>query len=205
MPPLLIHKGGVLVTKSELYEKAYEMLEKTTPLLTDCGELCNRACCITTEEDLGMYLFPGEEEMYEGEHPWLHIEKTSLTYGNGKPVFLATCDDHCPRELRPLACRIFPLTPYIERNKTFVIRSDPRAVPICPLARESSSHKLDENFIDAVANAFRLLIKDSEIRSFILKLSRSIDEQESFILRMTGTGKGKKGSRAARRRYNKRK
>ena len=80
------------------------------------------------------------------------------------------------------------------------VRTDPRAVPICPLARSSSTQKIDENFVDTVADALRLLIKDNEIRSFILKLSRLIDEHEELILRMTGTGKGKKRGRAVRRR-----
>jgi len=188
------------VTKRDLYEKAYAMLDKTTPLLTDCGVLCNKACCAEGDEETGMYLFPGEEEMYSGDHPWLIIEESSLTYGNGKPVLLAICKEPCPRESRPLSCRIFPLTPYIENGRTLIVRTDPRAVPICPLARSSSTQKIDENFVDTVADALRLLIKDNEIRSFILKLSRLIDEHEELILRMTGTGKGKKRGRAVRRR-----
>lgn len=188
------------MTKRELYEKVYAMLDKTTPLLTDCGELCNKACCAEEDQETGMYLFPGEEEMFSGEHPWLIIEESSLTYGNGKPVLLAICKEHCPRGSRPLSCRIFPLIPYIDHSRSLIIRTDPRAVPICPLARASSMQKIDENFIDTVADAFRLLIKDSEIRSFILKLSRLIDDYEDLIFRMTGTGKGRKRGRTVRRR-----
>lgn len=188
------------MTKREIYEKVYTMLDKTTPLLTDCGELCNRACCASTEENLGMYLFPGEEEMYTDEHTWLSIEKSSFAYGNGKTAYLAICDEHCLRDLRPLACRIFPLAPYIDQSKSLIIKVDPRAVPMCPLSRESSSHKLDVNFINTVANAFRLLIKDSEIKSFILEQSRLMDEQEEFFLRMTGNQSPKKRNRAIRRR-----
>jgi len=188
------------VTKRELYEKAYAMLDKTTPLVTDCGKLCERACCAAADEKTGMYLFPGEEEMFAGEHPWLAIEKSSLTYGRGKPVFLAVCDGHCPRGARPLACRIFPLTPYIEPRGSLVIRTDPRAVPICPLARGSSPQKMEENFIDTVADAFRILINDKEIISFISEISRLIDEYEDLVSRMTGNGTGYRRGRAFRRR-----
>jgi len=188
------------VTKRELYEKVYDMLDKTTPLVTDCGQLCDRACCSAADEKTGMYLFPGEEEMYAGEHPWLSIEKSSLTYGRGKPVFLAVCDEHCPRDARPLSCRIFPLTPYIERSGSLVIRTDPRAVPICPLTRGSSPRKIEETFIDTVAEAFRLLIRDRDIRSYIFEISRLIDEYEGMVARMTGRGRGKRRDRAFRRR-----
>lgn len=188
------------MTKRELYEKVYGMLDDITPLRTDCGELCSRACCASSEDESGMYLFPGEEEMYTDRPSWLRIEKSAFTFGNGKPVHIAICNENCQRFLRPLACRIFPLTPYIDRNKSLIIKADSRAVPLCPLARETSTQQLDENFIRTVANAFRILIKDNEIRSFILSLSRLMDEQEDFILRMTGNQSRKKRSRATRRR-----
>ncbi len=188
------------MTKRELYEKVYTMLDKTTPLLTDCGELCSHACCASTEEASGMYLYPGEEEMYSDNPTWIRIEQSSFTYGNGKPVSIAICNEHCQRSLRPLACRIFPLTPYMDHNRSLTIKVDSRAVPICPLARESSTHQLEENFINTVANVFRLLIKDNEIKSFILSLSRLMDEQEDFFMRMTGTQREKKQRRAVRRR-----
>jgi hypothetical protein len=196
----IIYKGAQPVSKRDLYKKVYAMLDKTTPLLTDCGELCNKACCAEGDEETGMYLFPGEEVMYSGEQPWLIIEESSLTYSSGKPVFLAICKEPCPRELRPLSCRIFPLTPYIDNSRSLVIKMDPRAVPICPLARGSSPQKIDDNFIDTVADAFRLLIKDNEIRSFILKLSLLIDEHEELVLRMAGKEKWKKRRRVVRRR-----
>lgn len=187
------------MTKRKLYERVYELLDSITPLESDCGELCSRACCASTEEASGMYLYPGEEEMYLDNPSWISIEKSSFTYGNGKPVFIAICNEHCQRSLRPLACRIFPLSPYMDHSRSLHIKVDPRAVPICPLARESSTHQLDENFINTVANVFRLLIKDNEIKSFILSSSRLMDEHEEFFIRMTGNQRGKKQRRAIRR------
>ena len=46
--------------------KAYRWLDQITPLQTDCGTLCDKACCLSTEDvatenftqNSGMYLFP---------------------------------------------------------------------------------------------------------------------------------------------------
>ncbi len=182
----------------ELYEKIYNILDKVTPLQSDCGELCGRACCHSPDEDAGMYLFPGEELMFSEAHPWLKIELSDFTYGNNKPVLIAICTDQCQRELRPLACRIFPLTPYMT-HKVMSIKIDPRAVPMCPLARQFTSDALDDNFVDAVVKAFRLLAKEKEIQSFVLGISRLIDEHERLLNIFTSKHRGKKQRGAIRR------
>jgi len=169
------------MTKRELYEKVYDILDNITPLKSDCGELCGKACCESPDEDAGMYLFPGEEVIYSDVPPWLKIERSDFTYGNNKPVLIAICSDKCQRELRPLACRIFPLTPYMNHNRSMSIILDPRAVPMCPLARQPLSYPLDKDFVDAVSKVFRILVNDSEIRSFILAVSGLIDEQEKLL------------------------
>ena len=169
------------MTKRELYEKVYDILDKVTPLKSACGALCDKACCKSPDDDAGMYLFPGEEVMYPDVPSWLKIEPSDFTYGNNEPVLIAICSDACQRELRPLACRIFPLTPYMNRNGVLDLRIDPRAVPMCPLARQPVSYPLDEDFVDAVSKAFRLLAKDKEILSFISAVSGLIDEQERLL------------------------
>lgn len=167
--------------KREFYEKAYSILDRLTPLRSDCGELCNQACCDSADEDAGMYLFPREELMYIKKPDWLRIEDSEFTYGNDEtPALIAMCTQRCDREFRPLACRIFPLTPYIEHNGVMSIKIDPRAVPMCPLAKTYADEKLDQEFILAVKDVFKILVKDKEIYSFIFNLSRLIDEQESF-------------------------
>jgi hypothetical protein len=182
--------------KRELYEKAYDILDKVTPLKSDCGELCNRACCHSPDEDAGMYLFPGEEAMFSDLPPWLKIELSDFTYGNNKPVLIAICSDKCQRELRPLACRIFPLTPYMSHNGVMSIKIDPRAIPICPLAKQAT---LDDAFVSAVARVFKLLAKEKEIQSFVLAVSRLIDEQEKLLNLFVSKQKAKKQRRAIRR------
>ena len=137
-----------------------------------------QGCCHSPDEDAGMYLFPGEEAMFSDLPPWLKIELSDFTYGNNKPVLIAICSDKCQRELRPLACRIFPLTPYMSHNGVMSIKIDPRAIPICPLAKQAT---LDDAFVSAVARVFKLLAKEKEIQSFVLAVSRLIDE-ESFLI-----------------------
>ncbi|WHH59847.1 hypothetical protein [Petroclostridium sp. X23] len=164
--------------KRELYQKAYSILEQLTPLQTDCGELCNQACCDSDDEDAGMYLFPGEELMYIEKPDWLRIEESAFTYGNEeKPALIAMCTQRCDRELRPLSCRIFPLTPYIGHDGVINIKIDPRAVPMCPLAKPYADKSLDKEFILAVTEVYKILGRDKEIYSFIFDLSRLIDEQ----------------------------
>lgn len=186
--------------KHELYEKAYEILENITPLKYDCGKLCNGACCDSADEDAGMYLFPGEESMYTEKPDWLRIEQSDFTYGEENKALIAICKGQCDRKLRPLACRIFPLTPYIGHDVVLEIKKDPRAVPVCPLAVPYADKDIDKGFIHAVNDAFEILAKDEEIHSFIYSLSRLIDEHESLFLLFTTGQRKKRRRRAIRRR-----
>lgn len=178
--------------KHELFQKAYEMLDKITPLQYDCGKLCNRACCDSADEDAGMYLFPGEELMYIEKPAWLRIKQSAFTYDDEKPALIAICTGQCDRELRPLACRIFPLTPYMRHNGVVKIKIDPRAVPMCPLAKLNAGEDFDKEFLLAVNDVFKMISKDKEIHSYIYSLSRLIDEQEELFLRFTGRLRKKK-------------
>lgn len=174
------------MTKYELYKKAYNMLDKITPLHTDCGRLCNRACCDTADEEAGMYLYPGEEVMYEHLPEWLRIEESAFNYVDSKNALVAICNGQCDRELRPLSCRVFPLVPYIKQNGVMIIKVDPRARPMCPLAKSNLSRGLNSEFIKTVDDVFKLLSEDDEIKVFITSLSKTIDEYESIINSFTG-------------------
>lgn len=183
------------MSKYELYKKAYDILSAITPLHWDCGRLCNRACCDSADKDAGMYLYPGEEVMYSDTPDWLRIQQSAFTYGNSKPVLIAICSGKCDRLLRPLSCRVFPLTPYVGQDGALVVKTDPRAVPICPLAAADSNRRLNREFINAVEDVFKLLAADEEIKSYIYDLSRLIDEQESIIHLFTAGQKKKKTGR----------
>ena len=48
--------------KIYLIKKAYELLDRVTPLTYDCGKLCGGRCC-KGDGNTGMWLFPYEEEI----------------------------------------------------------------------------------------------------------------------------------------------
>ena len=45
--------------QKRIYQKAFHLLQNATPLRTDCGVLCGKACC-KGDDMAGMLLFPGE-------------------------------------------------------------------------------------------------------------------------------------------------
>jgi Fe-S-cluster containining protein len=162
--------------KKNLYTEAYRMLDRSTPLVIDCGRLCGKACCQPGEEETGMYLFPGEETMYEEKPDWMEIKKANGFLENNTKTNLLICQGRCERSLRPLACRIFPLTPYLSSNDILQIKMDPRAEILCPLARRSSPNRLHHRFKKDVQAVFKMLIADEEIKEYIEGLSRMLDE-----------------------------
>lgn len=145
--------------KHEIIQQARELLRSRTPLETDCGLLCGGACCQTDEDGQGgVLLFPGEEPLYS-RIPWGKLLKTDQG-------LVLICDGPCDRDLRPLGCRIFPLTPRRGRNGSLGVRIDRRAFAMCPLAG-SGTRGLDPRFVEAVLQALRLIDSDPEGRLFL--------------------------------------
>lgn len=166
-----------------IYLQIYRLFDKATPLKFDCGKLCNSACCKGDES--GMYLFPGEESVYRLlKCDWATIEESDFTYeynGKTKKVPLLVCNGNCNRYERPLACRIFPLTPYLEKDGRLSVIMDPRAKSICPVARELSRDELATGFEKRVRKAFLPLMKNPEFREFMKAYSEHIDEYKKFF------------------------
>ena len=163
---------------SEIYKSIYKYYGETTPLLVDCGKLCNGACCESDDnEETGMYLFPGEEKLFYN-NPDFKIIPSEFEY-DGKYANILICKGHCKRELRPLSCRIFPVIPYIKNNNTKLI-FDPRAKSVCPLAELTDFSQLDREFIRKTENVIRLLMKFSETRIFLESLTDILDDYLKF-------------------------
>lgn len=166
-----------------VYLQLYRLFDTNTPLAVDCGKLCASACC--GGDDSGMFLFPGEKEVYKLLNPaGMRIEYSDLTYNyNGKqcktPILF--CDGDCDRYVRPLACRIFPLTPVLGEDGKIEIITDPRAKSICPLAKTLYLDEYDENFIKSVKKAFILLMKNKQVRAFMVEYTRYINEFKRFF------------------------
>ena len=151
----------------QIYNTIYNYLNDAAPLPFDCGKLCGARCC---GGDGGMYLFPGEEVLHKSS--FLHITESKFTYC-GKSVLFATCDGTCPRERRPLSCRIFPLFPYLKRGRDLRIITDPRAYTICPIA----SREPEAYFYKKVKTAMLLLMKFKAVREFLYEYTLLVEEQ----------------------------
>ena len=76
--PFLIYYIITDVMKSTIrkntYKAIYRLLNRVSPLPTDCGELCAAACCCcggdgtdadSLDFDMGIYLLPGEEKLFD--------------------------------------------------------------------------------------------------------------------------------------------
>lgn len=162
------------------YNYLYRKLNGRTPLKNDCGKLCNNACCVDTDgETLGMYLFPGEEVMFDGKSNFTY-EESELTYC-GKKAKILYCKPYCNRQERPLACRIFPLFPYITISGDLKIIVDPRGRSMCPLYKGEVTD-LNSGFVRGVRHIGEILMEDEETYEFLFELSRLIDEEVNQIV-----------------------
>ena len=147
---------------------ARELLKDLTPLKTDCGRLCQGACC-RGDEATGMLLFPGEEALY-ADCAFARVIPTGFSLG-GTPAQLLVCDGRCDRKNRPLACRLFPLFLKFREDQTPVLRMDARARAVCPLT-DYGMKALDPEFKQAARRAYDLLLEDKVCAAYL----RALDE-----------------------------
>ena len=68
------------------------------------------------------------------------------------------CEGACPREHRPLACRVFPLRVRLIANEAdgttqATAELDPRAWAVCPLLEKGGLRAMSGDFIAAVEQA----------------------------------------------------
>ncbi len=148
-------------TAAALYRRLYRLFDGVTPLKTDCGVLCGAACC-KGDGKTGMRLFPGEE--------------TSLPAAETPDGRFALCCGACEREARPLACRIFPFFPIPDKNGRIAVQADPRAVNLCPLARQAQAVAFDRRFLRRVKKAGVLLAKEPECLAFLRETAAEFEE-----------------------------
>ena len=148
--------------------RAHALLDALTPLKTDCGRLCDGACC-QGDETTGMLLFPGEDALYEC-CAFGRVLPAGFELG-GAPARLFVCEGHCPRAERPLACRLFPLFLKFREDQTPVLRMDVRARAVCPLT-DYGMKALDPAFRQAARQAYGLLLEDETCAAYL----RALDE-----------------------------
>lgn len=166
------------MTTKEALLAARGLLEQVTPLSTDCGALCGAACCQDSPDEdsvAGMLLFPEEAPLYARQGAWMELLPSHLLFA-GEPVPLLTCRMPCPRPMRPLACRLFPLVPFVKGDR-LTVRMDLRARPLCPLY-SSGIAGLSPAFVSAVKSALRLLWADPVHRGYLCLLTEHLKEYD---------------------------
>ena len=157
----------------EILSRARALLNDVTPLTTDCGLLCNHACCLPDEDGQGgVYLFPGEKAM-TGD--WGDIIPAEMM--PGVTVDMLVCKGMCDRDLRPLACRFFPLTPIRLKSGAWSVRMDRRAFALCPLCPHGNAG-LTPEFVAAAKAAIELIASDPDGEAF-LNHWRALEKQFS--------------------------
>ena len=179
--------------RKSTYQAIYRLLDRVSPLETDCGILCGSTCCTYTDQDaeMGIYLLPGEEKLYTKKEDWLKwtVEKAEnfdfpqSWRGN---VFFIKCvtPPHCPRKSRPLQCRFFPLTPHITEDGILHLILNTTKLPYtCPLIAEK--RPLTAAFVQATYTVWKRLIQDPYIFDLVLMDSqdRDLDKQPIHIVR----------------------
>lgn len=169
--------------KKRTFKAIYRLLDKFSPVNGDCGLLCGCACCICddacspsnncAEDDLGIYLLPGEHKIFTGKEEFFRWEKLdSKDYEfpdswRGNVYFLhCLAAPYCRREIRPIQCRTFPLAPYLDENGLFYMIYENSELPYdCPLITEKIP--LNENFIKATYTAWKHLLSDPLIYDLV--------------------------------------
>ena len=161
--------------------RARTLLAGATPLTNDCGRLCGAACCQTDETgENGMLLWPYEERLYQKpiEGFPFRLTEDERWYKGGKRL---VCEGHCPREHRPLACRVFPLRMRLtpgdaEGEDRVTAEIDPRAWATCPLPEAGGMRAVSGAFIEAVEAAGQALCRNVYLLEAMLEDQRMTDE-----------------------------
>lgn len=148
---------------------ARELLNTLTPLKTDCGRLCQAACC-QGDENTGMLLFPEEETLYE-DCSFANVLPLDYTLGHTQ-AHLLVCHSRCEREMRPLACRLFPLFLKFKEDGVTKLRMDVRAKSVCPLT-DYGIKSLDPEFKQAVRKAYDSLLEDETCAAYLKALDEA--------------------------------
>ena len=152
-------------------QKIYERLDKVSPVDFDCGKLCGEVCCVYDaddshkEEELVLYLLPGEELLYEDspEFELYYVDSSQIRYPHSwkDGIYLVKCVNppRCDRSIRPIQCRTFPLVPHISKNGEFHLVLDETEFPYeCPILRDHI--KLNDDFIKVTYEVWKMLIRN---------------------------------------------
>jgi len=155
---------------------ALSLLECSTPLNSDCGLLCNGACCRDNgEAGSGVWLLPQEDDT---QMDWGDV-KQELSPATHAKMNTLYCRGMCKRQYRPFMCRIFPLSPYYsKKQQAWDVRMDRRAAAVCPLFGYGKKG-LSSEFVNNAREAVRILSGSGEGQAVLEML-----EAEESVFRM---------------------
>lgn len=145
----------------------------------------------STEENgdyqMGIYLYPGEQLIHkrpsDPEEDWLewsveNSEDYDFPDSWVGPVYFVRCKTppRCPRKLRPLQCRTFPLKPYLSPEGELELFMYYDELPYsCPLIDKET--ELDRRFVQATYTVWSHLIRDPLIRDLVEMDSACEDDE----------------------------
>ena len=161
---------------------------------TLCGSAC--CACAGNREEMGIYLFPGEHLLLQeaaaeeavdsaateaadkaaaleikGWLEWTCEDPRELGFPDSwtEPVYFLTCKTapSCPRKLRPLQCRTFPLKPVIGENGVLeMIWNDEELPYSCPIIEKNMP--IHDDFYKATYTVWTHLMRDRRIMDLVL-------------------------------------
>lgn len=178
--------------RKSTFKAIYRLLDKVSPVPYDCGTLCGAACCTCGDSpaaagddfQFGIYLLPGEDKLFTMKEDWLiwsaeQAEDFDFPESWFGKVYFVRCKTPpvCPREMRPLQCRFFPLTPHLTEDGRLQLILSPSVLPYqCPLIRERIP--LTREFIQATYTVWKHLLRDPLIYDLVeLDSQDRIDEE----------------------------
>lgn len=159
----------------DIYKKAYQLMNE--PIIEgNCGFLCDFHCCRDFDEKgnkLGVYLWPLEYEAIYKNRDTFEIEKVPKEEHGDiympdhlSDMYYFYCEGSldCPRDLRPLHCRSYPIEPHIESGDLMlVIEKD--QIHSCPLLKKEDEWR--KEYIEGIYEAWSLLIKIPDIKTLV--------------------------------------
>lgn len=151
-----------------IIKKAYEYLERVTPLNYDCGKLCRKACCSGEGE---IWLLPDEQKLFEGKKGF------EIKCLDGEYNLKCSCSCDLNRSIRPFCCRIFPYFPVVKKigEKLHVeLIKDPRGGSFCPLCSQEVDCRRD--FQRQIRKAVRLLCTQKKYFDFFVEQGELLSE-----------------------------
>ena len=166
------------------WKAVYRLLNQVETEVFDCGTLCGSACCACAgnREEMGIYLFPGEHLLLqEAAAPeikdwleWTCEDPRELGFPDSwtEPVYFLNCRTapSCPRKLRPLQCRTFPLKPVIGENGVLeMIWNDEELPYSCPIIEKNMP--IHDDFYKATYTVWTHLMRDRRIMDLVLSWS----------------------------------